>query len=209
VPYAAISYTLCPAFTLGHDLALAIALFASFWSFPFDYVVRQKTSQPSLPQFVVEQTPAVPPSRYSTELLDFVVPRVVELTYTAWDIQSFAQDVLDEVGADKWAIWFADRPVHLSPPPLGQPGKPAPFVWDEEHRAKLRAELDALYAHLYGLTRDELDYILDTFPIVRRKDEEKYGEYRTKRMVLEEYEKLEGRFTNQAAVSRTRGQPAW
>jgi hypothetical protein len=56
----------------------------------------------------------------------------------------------------------------------------------------LRAELDALYAHLYGLTREELDYILDTFPIVRRKDEERWGEYRTKRMVLENYERLEG-----------------
>jgi len=63
-------------------------------------------------------------------------------------------------------------------------------IWDEERRACLRAELDALCAHLYGLTRDELDYILDTFPIVRRKDEEKYGEYRTKRMVLEKYDVL-------------------
>jgi hypothetical protein len=65
---------------------------------------------------------------------------------------------------------------------------PAPFVWDEERLAHLRAELDALYAHLYGLTREELDYILDTFPIVRRKDEERWGEYRTKRLVLEAYE---------------------
>jgi len=63
-------------------------------------------------------------------------------------------------------------------------------VWDEARRARIRAELDALYAHLYGLTRDELAYILDTFPIVRRKDEEKYGEYRAKRMVLEALESL-------------------
>jgi hypothetical protein len=46
--------------------------------------------------------------------------------------------------------------------------------------------------HFYGLTRDELAYILDTFPIVRRRDEERYGEYRTKRMVLESHEKLAG-----------------
>jgi len=68
---------------------------------------------------------------------------------------------------------------------------PAPFVWDEERRAQLRTELDGLYAHLYSLTRDELAYILDTFPIVRRKDEERYGEYRTKRLVLEAWEKTE------------------
>ena len=66
-------------------------------------------------------------------------------------------------------------------------GPPAPFTWDEERRAHLRAELDAIYAHLYGLTREELEYVLDTFPIVRRKDAAKWGEYRTKRMVLEAY----------------------
>jgi hypothetical protein len=54
------------------------------------------------------------------------------------------------------------------------------------------ADLDAFYAYLYGLTCEELDYILDTFPIVRRKDEERYGEYRTKRSVLEYYEVLAG-----------------
>ena len=79
--------------------------------------------------------------------------------------------VLDEVGPETWGRWFADAPVHTSPPPEGQPATPAPFVWDEERRAILRAELDSLYAHLYGLTRDELVYILDAFPIVRRKDE--------------------------------------
>jgi hypothetical protein len=85
--------------------------------------------------------------------------------------------------------------VHTSPPPAWAEGAtPAPFVWDEARRARLRAELDALYAHLYGLTRDELAYILDTFPIVRRKDEAQYGEYRTKRMILEDYEALADKF---------------
>jgi hypothetical protein len=66
-------------------------------------------------------------------------------------------------------------------------------MWDEARRAQLRADLDGLYGHLYGLTRDELAYILDTIPIVRRKDAARFGEYRTKRMVLEAYDKLEGR----------------
>ncbi len=108
----------------------------------------------------------------------------------AWDPQPFAQDILEEIGPETWARWFKDAPVHTSAPLVGQPATPAPFVWDEARRARIRAELDALYAHLYGLTRDELAYILDTFPIVRRKDEEKYGEYRAKRMVLEALESL-------------------
>ena len=63
-------------------------------------------------------------------------------------------------------------------------------TWKGACRARIRAELEALYAHLYGLTRDELAYILDTFPIARRKDEEWWGEYRTKRLVLEGFESL-------------------
>jgi hypothetical protein len=91
--------------------------------------------------------------------------------------------------------------VHDSPPPSWAAGDtPAPFVWDEDRRAVLRAELDALYAHLYGLTRDELAYILDTFPIVRRKDEAQYGEYRTKRMVLEKYEVLNQELSQDCSV---------
>lgn len=69
-----------------------------------------------------------------------------------------------------------------------------PLPWDVELQLRLCAELDALYAHLYGLTRDELAYILGTFPIVRRKDEAKYGEYRTKRVILENYEVLQDMF---------------
>jgi hypothetical protein len=55
---------------------------------------------------------------------------------------------------------------------------------------ELRAELDAAMFHLYGIPRDDVDYILDTFPIVRRKDEAKHGEYRTKRLILEAYDRL-------------------
>jgi hypothetical protein len=53
-----------------------------------------------------------------------------------------------------------------------------------------RAKLDATVFHLYGIDRDDVDYILETFPIVRRKDEAKFGEYRTKRLILEAYDAL-------------------
>lgn len=75
---------------------------------------------------------------------------------------------------------------------MGFKGKP--FVWDEERRLLLKCELDAMYAHLYEVIIDEIGYILETFPIVKRKDIELYGEYKTKRLILEKYEELKPMF---------------
>ncbi|HXG08673.1 MAG TPA: DNA methyltransferase [Gemmataceae bacterium] len=109
-------------------------------------------------------TPYSPlPTPYSPNLADWLLPRVLELVYTAWDLQPFAED-------------------------CGYAGPP--FRWNPERRFLLRCELDAAFFHLYGISRDDAAYILDTFPIVRRKDEERYGEYRTKRVILEIYDEL-------------------
>jgi hypothetical protein len=59
---------------------------------------------------------------------------------------------------------------------------------DADTLARLRAEIDALMLHVYGIDRDDADYILETFPIVKRKDEAAFGEYRTKRLILEKYD---------------------
>ena len=122
-----------------------------------------------------KQLPLVAPSNLSRTDIDFIAPRVLELTYTAWDLQPFAQD-------------------------MGYHGDP--FTWDPDRRAHLRAELDASYAHLYGLTRDELRYILDpsdihgpdfpseTFRVLKNNEIKQFGEYRTQRLVLEAWDKL-------------------
>jgi hypothetical protein len=81
-----------------------------------------------------------------------------------------------------------------------------PFIWDEARRFLLRCELDATFFHLYGLTREEADYIMDTFPIVKRKDEQQYGEYRTKRVILEIYDELQ-RAMSRGEPYRTRLDP--
>ena len=93
----------------------------------------------------------------------FIIPRTVEITYSADQMTPFARD-------------------------MGDTG--APFRWDEERRAVIRAELDALFFHLYGISRDDVDYILDTFSLVKRKDEAKYGTYRTKELILAEYDRM-------------------
>lgn len=187
------------------------ALFANLNSYVFDYVVRQKMGGITLNYFIVEQLPVLLPETYARSLTqytgritDFIVPRVLELTYTAWDLRPFADDVWAEADAGLQAAlrqqWEENqRAVAASParplppsPPYATGFPHPPFTWDEGRRAQLRAELDALYAHLYGLSREEVEYILETFPIVKRRDVERWGEYRTKRRVVEAWEALRG-----------------
>jgi hypothetical protein len=119
----------------------------------------------------LKQLPVLPPRTYSadtawahtTSLRDWLFPLVLELTYTAWDLEPFARDV-------------------------GYDGPP--FRWNPERRFLLRAELDAAFFHLYGIDRDDVDYIMETFPIVRKNDEKVHGEYRTKRVILEIYDEM-------------------
>jgi hypothetical protein len=59
----------------------------------------------------------------------------------------------------------------------------------------LQAELDAIYAHLYGVSREDLAYMLETFPIVKRNDEQKFGTYRTKELILKHYDEYAGEIT--------------
>lgn len=128
-----------------------------------DYVVRQKLGGTSLNRYIIQQI-AVPSLETMSPLSDFIRPRVLELTYTAWDLTGFAED-------------------------LGYHGPP--FRWDDDRRALMRAELDALMFHLYGINRDDVDYIMGTFPIVERKDRERYdGAYRTKDLILDRYDAL-------------------
>lgn len=178
----------------------AITLYANIASLVFDYIARQKVPNISLSFYILKQLPVLPPAHYSPADISYIVPRVVELTYTAYDLQPFAQDILNEVGVETWNGWFPLSP--LSPLPLGEGDSPKPFRWDEARRAQLRAELDAYYARLYGLTRDELRYILDpkdvhgpdfpgeTFRVLKEKEEKAYGEFRTRRLVLEAWDKM-------------------
>lgn len=141
-----------------------------------DYCVRQKVGGADLTMFVVKQLPILPPSSYTPADLAFIVPRVLELNYTSHSMASFARD-------------------------LGYDGPP--FKWDEDRRAQLRAELDAWYARAYGLTRDELRYILDpadvkgadypseTFRVLKQNELRRFGEYRTARLVLAAWDKME------------------
>lgn len=148
-----------------------IALLTMMNSFVVDFVLRQKASGGNLNNFILEQLPIVSPASLAEQptwldgatLFDFIRSSVLELTYTAWDLGPFAR----ECGYDG-----------------------PPFLWNEERRFLLRSELDAAIFHLYGIERDDVAYIMDTFPIGKRKDEAAHGNYRTKDTILQIYDAM-------------------
>jgi hypothetical protein len=173
--------TVIPRTAVGHTVPLALSraqparvagLLANLSSYCVDYVVRQKASGTHLTYTYMKQFPVLPPERYDEaapwdrgagSLEAWITPRVLELTYTAYDIAAYARD-------------------------LGDDGPP--FRWDPARREMMRAELDAAYFHLYGIGRNDVEYIMDTFKVVRQKDEQAHGEYRTKRLILERYDAM-------------------
>ena len=140
----------------------AASLTANLDSLALDFVAKRKVQGPNLNWYIVEQLPVIAPDAYGRRFgavtaRELVRDHVLRLTYTAHDMAPFARD-------------------------LGYAGPP--FVWDEEERRHLRARLDALYFHLYGLGRDDTRYVLETFPIVRREDEKAFNSYRTRDLIL-------------------------
>jgi hypothetical protein len=176
IPMSGVGHTMPLIFPALNDVRHIACLVANANSLVVDYIARQKIGYIHLTYGYLKQLPILPPDRYTDSGLAFIVPRVLELTYTAHDLAPWAQD-------------------------LGFTGEP--FAFDPERRAFLRAELDAYYAKLYDLTRDELRYILDpidilggdypseTFRVLKNNEMKEFDEYRTQRLVLEAWDKLE------------------
>lgn len=178
VPAAGIGdslFLLTPLKTSNGPIASALAQNLS--ALVFDFVARQKVGGVNFSFYYMSQLPVLPPSAYNHAAFAFVQPRVLELTYTSNDLRPWAEDL-----------------GYLGPP----------FAFDPERRALLRADLDAFYAHLYGLSRDELRYILnpadvmgpdypsETFRVLKNNEMRQFGEYRTQRLVLEAWDRMFG-----------------
>jgi hypothetical protein len=173
---------LFPVAAFGNKIPLlrpggrAHLLCANLNSIVFDFVARQKIQGQTLNRFIVEQLPVIPPDHYgrrfgSISATQIVTDAVLQLTYTSHDMAPFAED-----------MGFTDAAGALRPP----------FVWDEEQRAVLRAKLDAVYFHLYGVTgRDDIRYIYSTFSIVERNETARYGRYLSRDLCLEWMDGLE------------------
>ncbi|MFN0029918.1 MAG: Eco57I restriction-modification methylase domain-containing protein [Acidimicrobiales bacterium] len=166
-----------PIAAAGDNLLLAMPerspdlLAVTISSLAFDFVARQMLGGTNYQYFIAKQLPALDPDLFAAlcgwepriDVATWVRLRGNELVYTAWDASSLFSPVSN---------------------------RDTPFRYIPDRRRFLRAELDACFFHLYGLSREDTAYVLDTFPIVRRKDEAAFGEYRTKRLILEAYDAM-------------------
>ena len=170
----------------GCDLLSHLADTASF---AHDFVARQKLGGTAAKYFVVRQLPHIPPSNAPRGASGIeamaVAARTLELSATADDMSPFSRDLWPE-------------------------GDGAVFRYDPERRLEIRCELDAAFFHLYLGTaddwrakaspellkslptpRDAVAYIMETFPIVKKKDMAAHGVYRTKDRILALYDQLQ------------------
>lgn len=176
-----------PIATVTTDPISVACLLGNLNTFVFDFGVRLRSGGTDLNHFIVNQLFVVPPARYAEtkwqSTAETIRRIVLELTYTAWDLESFANDI-------------------------GYHGPP--FRWIPERRFMLRCELDAAFFHLYGLSRDDTDHVMNTFPLVRKNDEKAHeGKYRTKDTILEIYDLMaEAARTGRAYRTRLPTPPA-
>ncbi len=172
-----------PLMLLGESKPeLQLCLLGNLNSLAFDFCARQKVGGNHMNFFLLKQLPVLSPRSYGVTDVAYVGMRVLELVYTSEDLSPLADA-------------FRNSDLSSSVPC-------APYRWNEARRVVLRAELDAWFARAYGLSRDELRYILDpkdvrgadfpseTFRVLRDKEEKQFGEYRTGRLVLEAWDRL-------------------
>jgi len=160
----------------------------ALWSsLVFDFAAREKIPGAHLTKAIAYQLPVPSGDSLETRFLQdtfehFIGPRSLEATYVTWSLRPFARD-------------------------YGYEGPP--FAWDEERRFLIHCELDAAFFHLYlgseiewkregsrdllayfPTPRYAVEYIMDTFRIVRERDEAAHGAYRTKDTILEIYDEM-------------------
>ena len=178
-----------PSLYVDDGIDAAILLSGLLSSIIFDYAVRQKVGGTSMNFFYVKQFPVLAPEQIPAPMQWQIVKRVAELCYFNHDLDGWAEELWEEMNKEQRAE-------------LPQLGNKQPWIFNPDRRALLQAELDAIFAHLYGLTTEDLRYILDpedvcgegcineTFRVLKDNEIRQYGEYRTKRLVMEAWHKF-------------------
>jgi hypothetical protein len=153
-----------------------LAFAGIFNSMITDFLSRQKRQGANFNFFLVSQLAFPGPDIiYSSGLSDILIRAVARLSFTSSDLDQAAQGL----GFETCSISSADRQIAL-------------------------ADIHAISAYFYKLTRDELRYILDpaevmgpdypseTFRVLKNNEIRQFGEYRTQRLVLEAWDRLFG-----------------
>lgn len=157
-----------------------LCLLANLNAMPLDFCTKQKFGEISLNFFIVEQLPVLAPDLYVKRcpwskrqtLEKWVSERVLKLTCTVEDMLPLADACEFKSGSFKTEY-------------DGRLNK-----WDEEERAELMAELDAAYFHLYGLDRDDAEYILSTFKGIHDERTLCSGHASIAQRILEKYDEF-------------------
>ncbi len=179
----------CPILYCDNNVLLTAILQGMLSSMPFDYFVRQKNGGTTMNFFYVKQFPILTPEQIPENLKMPIVSRVAKLCYFNHDLDGWAEELWNEMTPEQQAE-------------LPELGRKECFIYDPDKRAVWQAELDAIFAYLYGLTTEELKYILDpedvcgkgcinqTFRVLKDNEIREFGEYRTKRLVMEAWNRF-------------------
>jgi hypothetical protein len=164
-----------PALTFSENIApKQVVIFTTlFTSFSFDFILRQSLSGASVNLYILKQLPMPEPDSLSEytivynkqkyDAAQFLFKRGLKLIWTSHSLDPLGNDVKIESG---------------------------PYTWDAEERTQLRAEIDAAVSKLYGLNKDEFNYVLESFDILKQKQKEKFGSYRQKDKCLQKYDEM-------------------
>ncbi|MCK5130544.1 MAG: N-6 DNA methylase [Candidatus Sabulitectum sp.] len=172
LPVCGVGHTM-PLIMTNADFKYVCCFYVLLSSFAFDWICRQKMGGTHLTYSYLKQLPVIESSRYLEKVPEgllsdgdtvgisygeWISNRVIELIFTSEKVRQCTSD------------WGYVR---------------EPIVRDEERRFRLQCELDAAFIHLYGVEREDMDHIMETFPIVKQKDEARWGSYKTKETILE------------------------
>jgi hypothetical protein len=198
----------CP---LPPSVAIKVAVITG--SFLIDWILRKKVTT-NLNKFITAQLPIlkeIKENKAST-IFDLILAMGSRLICTS----SAFSEIWNDCYSEKWnnpEFWYnSNAPIDTYSPAheqeirrrLRNEAKNLTPEWDPHcgvhdrlpdrrdtgDRAQLRAEIDAYVAHLYGLSRDDFAYILDTFPVLKKKEKKAFGEFMSKRKCLEEYDRI-------------------
>ena len=207
LPLAGVGNKIPLFFPTTSESFLGILLSSSFSTLSQDFIARQKIGGTTLNFYLFKQLPIITPVSFqkcnfwttdNSEVRNWLLPRIIELIYSSFDMSSLSSHmnwngppfiwnnerrflIRCELDAAFFRLYLPSDATGQWRPALRSDG--CPYDETPEQLAELRAH--------FTTPRDAVDYILDTFPIVRRKDEAEYGEFRTKRVILEIYDAMQ------------------